>query len=213
MINILLVEDHCTVRSGLRILIETDPELTVAAEASNGAQALEVLNENKDIDIILTDFFMPVMDGQALLQEITARYQHAKVVFLSMLEDLPKIVELFNFQAHGFLNKNVSSNELIHAIRMIYKGNKYLCSDVAVALGQRAVPLNSDNKLDPEKFSEREIEVLELIAQGMTNAEIADQLFISRRTVEGHRQSLLVKTGAKNTAELIKAAMRSNLIR
>jgi len=138
-----------------------------------------------------------------------------KVLFLSMMNNEKYIAQAFTEGASGYVLKNAGADELIFSLRQVGNGNRYLCTELALNLLDRSLQENTvftstrESKID---FSQREIEVLHLIAEGLTNTEIAEKIFISKRTVEGHRQSLLEKTGSKNTATLIRFAVLNGFI-
>lgn len=216
MIKIILVEDHNVVRNGIKILLEADKNLMIVAEASNGKQALEYLKGGGAADMILTDINMPEMDGISLLKEIMRTHPVIKVVMLSMHDNELYIKQSFEKGASGYLLKSVGTNELIFAIKHIKNGGRYLCTELTMNVLDRGftndqvVEVQEGPKVD---FSAREVEVLRFIAEGMTNLEMADKLFISKRTIEGYRQALIEKTGARNTAALIRYAALKGVLR
>lgn len=216
MLQVVLAEDHNIVRNGIRMLLELDQEINIAAEAMNGVEVLEYIATGQEVNVILTDINMPEMGGVSLLQEVKALNPDVYVVMLSMQDNEKYVSQAFVEGASGYLLKNVSADELIFSLKHVGMGGKYLCSELAFRMLDKlvhnrchslaAVPLSAD-------FSLREIEILHLIAEGMTNTEMSDQLFISKKTVEGHRQSLIEKTGAKNTAALIRYAVLNGIVR
>ena len=214
MIKVLLAEDHNIVRNGIRSLLDIEPGIQVVDEAINGAQALEKINAGLEVDLILADINMPEMTGIELVKAVAQVSPDTKVLILSMLDHENYIMEAINNGAWGYLLKNVSKEELLFAIKHIASGSKYICSELALKMLFKPSS-GFGNQLDERtvsSLSKREIEVLTLIAEGNTNMEIADMLFTSRRTVEGHRQNLIEKTGVKNTAALIRLAVKSGLI-
>lgn len=216
MINILLAEDHNVVRNGIRSLIEKETDIKVSAEAINGRKALAMLSNATDINIVLTDLNMPEMNGIDLISKIKLLYPEIKVIVLSMLDHEKYVVEAFRAGACGYILKNVSSEELIFALRHIYStSERYLCNEISLKLLDRLIntpdTIAAADHLNID-LSKRELEVLSLIAEGYTNQEIAEKLFTSKRTVEGHRQNLIDKTGARNTAALIRFAIINGLI-
>jgi len=216
MINILLAEDHNVVRNGIRSLIEKETDIKVSAEAINGKRALALLSNATDINIVLTDLNMPEMNGIELINKIKLSYPDIKVVVLSMLDHEKYVIEAFRAGACGYILKNVSSEELIFALRHIHSTNeRYLCNEISLKLLDRLINMPDTIALADHlniDLSKRELEVLALIAEGYTNQEIAEKLFTSKRTVEGHRQNLIDKTGARNTAALIRFAIVNGLI-
>ncbi len=215
-IKVLLVEDHTIVRNGIKSLLNNEPNIQVVAEAVNGLEALQLLENNIEVDVILLDINMPEMGGMELLKNLTGLYPGKKVIVLSMLDHENYVWEGLNLGAMGYLLKNVSNDELMFAVNHVALGGKYICSELAFKMMARAPQLSEFMDADGgihADLSKREVEVLKLIAEGYTNHEIADKLFTSRRTVEGHRQNLIEKTGVKNSAALILHAVRIGLIK
>jgi len=213
MLSLILAEDHNIVRNGIRMLLEADKEITIAGEATNGREVLDIINNGLKVDIVLADINMPEMDGISLIKELKLKSPDTQIVMLSMLDNEKYVSQAFSEGASGYLLKNVSSDELIFSLKHVHTGGKYLCAELAMRLLNKViytVPLNKD-AADIE-FSMREIEILDLIAEGLTNNEMSAKLFISKRTIEGHRQSLIEKTGVKNTASLIKYAVLRGII-
>lgn len=216
MFNVLLTEDHNVVRDGIKFLLEKEQDLHVIAEATNGKQTLELLEKGLNIDIILVDINMPEMNGIELTAQVKKKFSQIKVIILSMLDHDKYIIEAFKAGASGYLLKNVTATELVFAVKHVCTTNEqYICREIALRLLNKLVN-KSDIAITDElveiDISKREIEVLTLIAEGFTNMEIADKLYTSKRTVEGHRQNLIDKTGSRNTAALIRYAILSGLI-
>ncbi|RZK60557.1 MAG: response regulator transcription factor [Pedobacter sp.] len=214
VIRVFLVEDHNIVRNGIKVLLETDPEIEVVGEATNGKEALTYFDNGLTTDIVITDLNMPEIDGISLIKLLKESLPEIKIVVLSMHDNEEYLTAAFSAGADGYLLKNVAAHELIFALKHIYSGYKYVCSELSVKTISSLHPVSNKNAepaIDVD-FSVREMEVLELIAEGLTNAEISEKLFLSRRTVEGHRQTLLEKTGSKNTAMLIRFAFINSLI-
>jgi len=151
-----------------------------------------------------------------MAKELKAKYPEVKVVMLSMHDNEKYISQAFIEGAVGYLLKNISAEELVFSLKHIDTGKKYICAELAVNMLNKLISngiLEQDATFSEADFSSREIEVLHLIAEGLTNLEMADKLFISKRTVEGHRQSLLDKTGSRNTAKLIRYAATNGLLK
>lgn len=219
MIKIILVEDHLVVRNGIKLLLDTQENMQVIAETNNGKEAIAYLADNIIPDIVITDINMPEMDGIQLTQQLGERYPSIKVIMLSMLSNTQNVTQAFEKGAKGYLVKNVSYDELLFAINHISNGGRYLCEELAMLLLERVMVQSSgsanyenDKTTNDVELSERELEVLQLISEGYTNVEIADKLFLSKRTVEGHRQNLIEKAGVKNSASLIKYAVINRLV-
>jgi len=205
------------VRNGIKLLLESQDDFKVIGEASDGEEALLQLANNLNPDIILTDISMDNMDGMEMLKIVGQQYTSIKVVVLSMLNQIHYVIEGFEHGLSGYLLKNVDYNELLFGLRHVANGGKYMSVEISMSLLEKV----SSGELFGEKrrfvtakieVSDREMEVLALIADGFTNIEIADKIFLSKRTVEGHRQSLIEKAQVKNTAELVKFAFQSGLL-
>ncbi len=155
-------------------------------------------------------------DGIHVLKELSDMNLPTKAIVLTMLDWDEHIVNAFKYGARAYLVKNVTSDELIHCVNLVYKGRKFLCEELAMRCVQKMIGTNAsrNHKINPAELdlTPREMEVLALLGEGYTNQEISDQLFLSKRTVEGHRQSLIDKTKARNTAALIKFAALHDLI-
>jgi DNA-binding NarL/FixJ family response regulator len=215
MIDIILVEDHKIVRNGVKSLLEKEPKFKIVGEAVSGADVLAILESGIKADIILADINMPGLSGLELIAELKKAGHNAKIVMLTMLDHERYVAKAFKAGASGYLLKNTSPDELIFAIKHIYADGNYLFSELAMRLLDRLSHgrdiMILDNRSDVD-FSKRETEVLTLIAEGFTNQEIADKLFTSKRTIEGHRQSMIDKTGTRNTAALIRFALLNGII-
>lgn len=228
MINLLLADDHQIIRDGLKALLTlSDNAVEVVAEAANGKEVMDQLTL-KPVDIVLMDINMPEMDGLEVTEYITAHFPNVKVLILSMVENKHLIAKAFQAGAKGYLLKSAGQDELIHAISAVSRGETYVTTKITFTLFESQPnnafpPSPAAAESAPKEYnqvmleggiqlSKREIEVLHLIAKGYTNAKIADQLFTSKRTVENHRQSLLIKTGCTNTAMLIHYAAIHHLL-
>ncbi|TDQ11812.1 response regulator transcription factor [Pedobacter metabolipauper] len=212
MLEVLLAEDHNIVRNGIRMLLETDKTINIVAEATNGKEVLEHIANGKKIDIVLADINMPELDGISLIRELKLVSPKTRVVILSMHDNEKYVFQAFIEGASGYLLKNVSADELLFSLKHVNTGNKYLCSELAIKIMGRQIQNSSSGLEFAAEFSPREIEVLLLIAEGHTNHEMSEKLFISKRTIEGHRQSLIDKTGSRNTAALIRFAVSNGII-
>jgi two-component system response regulator NreC len=215
MLNIIIADDHALVRRGIKLILETDPNISITGEAVSATEVLDQLKMKNQADIILADLNMPEMSGIELLQEVRAQDHAVKVVFLTMVEDRGMVSAAFENGAEGYLLKNIGANELLYAVNHIYNGGKYISTDLFQHFFTKSLELNNSQVSDmqPEEFSSREMEVLGLISEGFTNSEIGDKLFLSKRTVEGHRLSLIAKTGCRNSAALIKYAVMHGLVK
>jgi DNA-binding NarL/FixJ family response regulator len=215
MIRILLAEDHNIVRNGLRSVLEKEDYIQITGEAVNGTDALTLLANGSKADLLIADMNMPGMGGIELTEELKKNYPELKVMILSALDHEKYVIKAFQSGVSGYLLKSAGADELLFAIRHVYHNNQYICSELTnrflarlLAIPDPASPENINN-ID---FSSRELEVLSFIAEGFTNQEIADKMFTSRRTIEGHRQSLMDKTGSRNSAVLIRFAVVNGVI-
>ncbi|WP_313190661.1 response regulator transcription factor [Sphingobacterium sp.] len=215
-IKILLAEDHLVVRNGIKLLLNSQTNFNVVADVSNGMDALQTLSSDVEVDVVITDLGMNNLDGLQLIQEVTAKHPHIKVIVLTMLDCEQHMFKAFEYGAKGYLVKNVGSDELIFCINHVAQGGKYLCEELAMGFINSGIEKNrsKDLEFDPVALdlTSRELEVLELLGEGLTNLEISKKLFLSKRTVEGHRQNLIDKTKSKNTPALIKYAVLNGLI-
>lgn len=216
MIKVLLAEDHNVVRNGIKSLLEKENDLEAVAEVTNGRQALELLEKGLQPDIILTDINMPELNGMQLLARVKEEFPKIKVIILSMLDHEKYVVEAFKAGAFGYILKNVTSDELVYALKYVCRNNeRFICNELALRMLDKVIKkpeMIVPDELAEADLSKREVEVLTLIAKGFTNLEIADKLFTSKRTVEGHRQNLIEKTNSRNTAALIRYAILSGII-
>lgn len=214
-IKVIIAEDHQLVRCGIKLLLETDPNIHIAGEAVSGKEVLQLLRIHKDVDIILTDFHMPDMSGMEMLQQLQAENQASHVVFLTMVEDQKTVNEAFENGVVGYLTKDISADELIFAINHIFKGGKYISANLSHRFLIKSLQVSEiPQPLTPEvEFNSREIQVMGFIAEGLTNDEMGEKLFLSKRTVEGHRRALIDKTKTRNSAALIKYAVTYGLIK
>ena len=205
-IKIALVDDHALFRNGLRGLIDGKRNCRVVAEASDGAEFLadEVAMA---ADVVFMDIAMPTLSGDKATTMALERNPGLKVICLSMFGDERYYSRMVEAGARGFLLKDSSIEEVFAAIEAVMAGDEYICHDVMQALSG-AMRRNEDTEL----LSEREIDVLLGICRGLSTQEIADKLFLSKRTVDTHRANILEKTGSKNTASLVVYAIKHNLV-
>ncbi|MCD0486934.1 response regulator transcription factor [Pedobacter sp. MC2016-14] len=215
MLNVILAEDHIVMRNGLKMLLEMDGKIQVIAEASGGREVLNLAAQLPKIDFVISDISMPDMDGIEMLKLLKQSRPEVKVIILSMLDVEKYIIEAFSAGVSGYLLKSVSTAELLFAIEHVHSGGTYLCTGLSKNLLDKLIE-NSKIKTfragQDLNFSKRDKEVLRMLANGLTTSEMADQLFVSSRTIDGYRQSLLEKTGTRNTTSLIWYAAVNGLI-
>ncbi|GEM64343.1 DNA-binding response regulator [Sphingobacterium faecium NBRC 15299] len=217
MIKIVLAEDHLVVLNGVKLLLESQSDLEVIDQGTNGNMILDILKSGNIPDVLITDINMSDMDGLELITHVKNDYPTIKIIVLSMLNNVQHVLQAFQNGANGYLVKNVGYEEMLYAIRHVAKGGRFLCEEISMIMLETlqkspSAFLNIEQIMLKIGLTEREMEVLELIGEGFTNLQIADKLFLSKRTVEGHRQNLLEKTGVKNTAALIKYAIKTGLM-
>ena len=211
--KILLVDDHKLIRDALKSYMDNDDEFEVVDEAGNGQEALILLKTIK-VDVVMLDISMPVMDGIVCAQEIRNLYPDIKVLALSMMNDNQFIKQMLAAGALGYILKNSGEEEIKKALRKVNDGESYYTAEVAETVMQNMMKggIKRSNKLVVDlPLTSREEEVLHLIIKEYTNQEIADELFISTRTVDAHKRNLLEKTGSKNVAGLVLYAIEKNL--
>ena len=213
MIRIFLVDDHHIVRSGLHLLLSAQPDLEVVGEASDGLDLLAQLPTTAT-DVVLLDVNMPGMDGPETARQLRAQYPEVRILALTMLDKENHIFQMLDAGAHGYLLKSSGVDEIITGVRTVAGGGQFLCTAAGLTALQklRDTPRAAEPAEKQGGLSRREIEVLQLISQGLTTGEIADKLFLSKRTIETHRQNMMEKMQVKNTAALIKQAMADGLL-
>lgn len=213
-VRLLLVDDHAVVRTGLRMLLESQKDLRIIGEASTGAEALEMA-EREQPQIIVMDITLPDMSGIEVTRRLKQAHPEITVVALTIHEDEQYFFEMLQAGAAGYVPKRAAPDDLIGAIRAAAVGEIYLYPSLAKALVadylSRAGGEPQQNSLE-EPLTPREEEVMRLVAQGLTNDEIAEQLVISRHTVARHRENLMRKLGLHNRSELVKYAIRKGII-
>ena len=206
VIRILITDDHAVVREGLRTLIRTEPGMEVIGEAADGVEAVEIACALKP-DVILMDMVMPRMGGLEAIQKIKEECPDANILVLTSFSDDETVFPAIKSGALGYLLKNTSPNLLLNSIREVYKGKPSMSSDIANKL-MSELQRKSKLPLTKEPLTDRELDVLKLVAQGLTNQEIADQLVISEGTVRTHVSSILSKLHLANRTQAALYALR-----
>lgn len=213
-IKILLADDHHLVRDGIMSLLEDEIGFKVIAEAENGLKAIEACKEH-DIDLVVMDISMPEMNGIEATKRIKEEFPDIKVLALTMMDEDEHIRKMIEAGASGYILKSSDREEFIEAITTVLDDRHYFSNDAAHSVMMDLVKgkgSSAKKNTDPAQLTSREKEVLELIVKEYTNQQIADELYISVRTVDAHRRNLLQKTGANNTAGLVTYAIRHNLV-
>ncbi len=214
-IRLLIADDHKIIRDGIIALLADVEHIQIIGEAKNGRDLIAQLIDTPT-DVVLMDINMPVLGGIEATEEITKRFPEVRVLALSMYNEKSFITKMLQAGATGYVLKNVGKEELVLAIDTIKSGKSYFSDEVSIAMMSSFMSkktANSPVSFSPEiNLTKREIEVLQLISQEMTNSEIADKIFVSPRTVDTHRRNLLQKIGAKNTAGLVRYALTSGIL-
>lgn len=214
IIRVIAVDDEALFRQGISLLIQREKDIELVSDFSNGKELLDELAALEELpDIILMDLNMPEINGVEATKQIHIKYPQIKIIALTSYNTKAFIVNMIQSGACSFLKKNSTPSELLNAIREVHGKGFFYNNEVMEALHQNFTePKKKVSSIfDADHISKREKEVLELICKQYSTSEIADQLFISSRTVEGHRNSLLLKTGAKNTAGLVVYAIESKI--
>jgi DNA-binding NarL/FixJ family response regulator len=204
--KILLVDDHTILLDGVKSLLSQEEDLQVVGQASSAEAALEFLKK-QDVDLIITDYSMPGMDGLSLLNAVKRITSTTRIIMLSMHDEVHLVKEILKAGVNGYVLKKDTHKELLNAIHDVRNGKVYLSSDV-----NKMLIMNLNNPDEGKLLTDREREILKLIAKEYTNKNIAEELFISERTVETHRKNIFKKTGTNSIVGLIKFAYANNLI-
>ncbi len=211
-INVGIAEDHLLVRQGMVSLLKQFEELNVIFDVGDGKELMAQLKEAKP-DVVLLDIEMPHMNGREALEKIKVRYPRIKVIIISMHFEGPYIIEFIKKGANGFLPKNVDIEHIVDAIFSVHHDGYYFDTKVSKVLASNLINPNKGMSDAPVSvLSDREIEILRHVCFEKTNREIAEILNISPRTVEGHRMSLLEKTGAKTSMGLVIYAIKNKYV-
>jgi len=209
--NLMIVDDHALFRNGLRLLLNSFEKFKVVAEASTGVEFLDIL-EVIPVDIVLLDIEMPEMDGIMAAQKALANYPDLKIITLSMYGDEEYYYKMVDAGVSGFLLKDSDIDEVQAALSAVVDGRNYFSQDLLQSLITR-LSHSVDHPGDVGDLTEREIEIVSLICQGLPNVEISEKLFLSKRTVEKHRANILEKTNCRNTASLVMYAIKNRIVK
>jgi two-component system nitrate/nitrite response regulator NarL len=204
MIKVMLVDDHPLFREGVRARLSMCDEIMLVGEAENGRQLLEKLNDLRP-DVVLMDINMPEMNGMDVLEIMAEKKSHTKFIILSMHDDKEYIIPVIRLGAYGYMLKDVSGDEMIKAITVVYNGEKHFSQDVAAILAQQDVD-GSESKL-----TNREQLILRLISLGYGNKKIAQELNNSVRTVETHKRNITKKLNINTTSGLVRYAIKHGI--
>ncbi|MFO7880166.1 MAG: response regulator [Bacteroidales bacterium] len=217
MIKVLVVDDHKIVRDGIAALLKHNKNIKLVGDCKDGNEVIPFMDKH-DVDVVLMDIMMEDVNGIEATKMIFDKYPETKVLTLSMNNDYDYIHEMLKVGANGYILKNTSGEDLVKAIETVAEDKPYFSPEVTdIVMNNYMQPESTRKKTSKNKeladlLTKREIEVLQLIAQEFTNVEIAEKLFISRRTVDTHRRNLLQKLGVKNSIGLIRFAYSNGLI-
>ena len=213
-ISLVIADDHEIFRDGLALMLSKQEGITLIGQAEDGRELIRLVDELHP-DIVITDIKMPKLDGILATRTLLQKNADLKIIALSMFDEDNLIVEMLEAGAKGYLLKNADKKEILEAIQAVYDDNIFYCRHTSSRLAAMIVK----SRFDPHKkkqdvvFSEREIEIIKLICRQQTAQQIGDQLFLSKRTVEGYRTKIMEKMDARNTAGVVIFALRNNLIK
>ncbi|AAP12273.1 MULTISPECIES: response regulator [Bacillus] len=213
-IKVLLVDDHTVVLKGLAFFLSTQEDLELVGEANNGKEALVKVGETNP-DVILMDLYMPEMDGVEATAYIKKEYPNVKVIVLTSFSDQAHVLPALRAGASGYILKDVEPDQLVEAIRSAYKGNIQLHPDIANALLSQTLPVEEkeeESSIQVDVLTARENEVLQLLAKGMSNKEIASVLVITEKTVKAHVSSILSKLNLSDRTQAALYAVKNGIV-
>ena len=212
-IKVLVVDDHTIVRDGICALLALTGDIEVIGEATNGSEALKMVKELHP-DVVVMDIAMPIMGGMEATRRINKEFPKTKILVLTQHDDKEYVFPVLESGASGFISKAAASSELVSGIRAVHRGDSYLSPAVAKLLvaSYRSIAKKHASHDFYDGLSERERDVLKLLAEGYSTKEIADTLIITPKTVEGHKTHLMAKLGIHNRIELVKYALRKGII-
>jgi DNA-binding NarL/FixJ family response regulator len=212
VINIVLADDHQVVRKGVKALLSSEADFNIVGEAGNGLETIEVVEKVKP-DILVLDLMMPGLNGLEVNRQLSKKCPGTRTVVLSMHGSEAYVLEALRSGARAFVLKDAPPEELVHAIREAYAGRRFLSSPLSENAIEAYTRKTELTNIDPmDNLTAREREILQLTAQGLTNAAIGSRLFISPRTVETHRTNLMRKLELHNHAQLIQFAIQHGII-
>ncbi|MGE5464372.1 MAG: response regulator [Syntrophothermus sp.] len=211
-VTVLLADDHPIVRQGLRHLLEAEPHLKVVGEASNGLEAVQLVERFKP-DVLIVDIVMPELNGLEVLKQVKERSPETCCIVLSMQSADVYVVEALKAGALGYVLKETGPSELVNAVQQVIQGRRYLSPRISERLIDVLIESAQKSTSDPyQTLTNREREILQMAAEGLSSAEIARRLSISPRTAELHRGRMMNKLGLKNQTELIRYAFRRGIL-
>jgi DNA-binding NarL/FixJ family response regulator len=210
--RIILADDHPVVRHGVRSLLQAEPDFAVIGEASDGLETVQMV-EKLQPEVLVVDLMIPGLNGLEVTRQVKQRVPQTRIVVLSMHANEPYVLEALKNGAAGYVLKDSSGTDLVHAIKQVVAGQRYLSPPLSERAVEAYLQRSQDSAFDPyDGLTEREREVLHLAAEGLSNPDIANRLSISPRTVETHRANLMRKLGLKTQTDLIRYALRRGIL-
>ena len=214
MQTILLVDDHEIIIDGIKAMLEKEKDIKIVGEANNGIEAIEKVQSLKP-DIVLMDISMPELNGIEATKSIKKEYQDTKILMLTQHESKEYVLQVMKAGADGYLLKNSKKEELLNAINTVTVGKKYLCNRISALMLDEILDdsvKDNDNEKPEQNLTKREIEIIKLLANDLSNHQVSDELNISLRTVETHRRNLMQKLNLKSAVALVRFAIKNNMI-
>lgn len=213
LIKIILADDHEIFRDGFKSMLRKQPSIEMIGEAANGDELVRLTRQLLP-DVVVTDIKMPKMDGLEATKILAKEFPRMGIIALSMIDEESQIIDMMEAGAKGYLLKNAHKNEIVKAINAVYEGEVYYCNETSSKLsrliaGNEKIPFI--RKKEKIEFSDKEIEVILLICEQLTNKEIAQRLNLSIRTIEGYRDRIQEKIGARNAAGVVVYAIKNNI--
>ncbi len=211
MITVVLADDHDVVRGGIQLILESDPEIKVLSQAADGAEAYELVAKDKP-DILLLDISMPPgQSGMVACEKIASAYPKTKIIILTMFAEPEYLLYTLKGGASGYVLKNSTPKELHEAVHTVASGGRYIHPTMSDLLAKHIASTN-DAMSSMQNLTARELEILQLIARGHTNKEIADKVYLSVKTIEAHRSKIYKKLGLKSRADAVQYAIEHKIL-
>lgn len=211
MVRVLIVDDQAVVRQGLKVMLEQDENMKVTHEAENGQEAIDILEDNHLVDVILMDVRMPVMNGMEATREIKSRWPEIKIIILTTFNDEQYAMETLKDGASGFLLKTADSKQLIRAVYSALNDGMPIHEDVTAKVIPSLMKREEKSEEIPSDLTERELAITKLVGEGKTNKEIAEELYLSIGTVKNHITTILQKLELRDRTQLAIFAVKNHL--